>query len=469
MATVSIDQRPLYKTLPIGQQVIFTVSNNGIVATKFKVKFVAEVRVSGTAINPNVATDLIGTFKTTPNNAGVGIFDFRPVLETFVSPDNLPTKDTGLVFSKFKGTTSANQTFPIHIIDKYSLSDKSIKFFQVRFLVEYSDTASGAVVAPTLDVDSAEYTMFNGVLQYDNILTQSVAGNDYGYNLQDFHLVDNDRKFLSNAPTTQYALLTDYGTLPFLNRLELDGVTSTINYITLTYYKADGSATAGVSDSIVNNGGSGGSALFSQANSRLIYAGVFPANLQNWSSNFALAMADDLDYYTVQAFTPTKSELYRINILCPNNKGYDPIRLTWLNQWGAWDYYTFNKRSTRSVKTKRIPYTQLGGTWNQSTFQIDDYKGGRKNFRVNSSEAIKINTDFVTEDEGVWFEEMMNSPEVYILKGFSADEPQTITNKYIEPVTVKTSTYIRKTIANDRLMQYTFEIEKTRTKRTQSV
>ena len=468
MANVQIEQRPLYKTLPIGQQVIFTVSNNGIVATKFKVKFVAEVRVSGESINPNSNTDLIGTFKTTPNNAGVGIFDFRPVLETFVSPDNLPI-DRPPIFSKYKNVTSQDLSFPIHLIDKYSLSNNSVKFFHVRFLVEYSDTASGTVVAPTLLVDSTEYTMFNGVLQYDNILTVSSVGNNYGYSLVDFHLVDNDRKFLSNAPSTQYALLTDYGTLPFLNRLELDGVTSNLQYITLTYYKADGSPTAGVSDTLVNNGSNGGATFFAEASTRLIYAGVFPANLQNWSANFASAMADDLAYYTVQAFTPTKSELYRINILCPNNKGYEPIRITWLNQWGTWDYYTFNKKSTRTFKTKRLPYTQLGGTWNQSTFKIDDYKGGRKNFRVNSTESIKMNTDFVSESESEWFEELMNSTEVYILEGFSADAVNTITNKYIEPVTVKTSSYVRKTIANDRLMQYTFEIDKTRTKRTQSV
>ena len=80
-----------------------------------------------------------------------------------------------------------------------------------------------------------------------------------------------------------------------------------------------------------------------------------------------------------------------------------------------------------------------------------------------------MNTDFVSESESEWFEELMNSTEVYILEGFSADAVNTITNKYIEPVTVKTSSYVRKTIANDRLMQYTFEIDKTRTKRTQSV
>ena len=158
-----------------------------------------------------------------------------------------------------------------------------------------------------------------------------------------------------------------------------------------------------------------------------------------------------------------------INIICPNERGYEGIRLTWLNQWGVWDYYTFNMKSTRSISTKRIPYTQLGGTWNDRTFKISGYKGGKKNFRVNSTEKIKLNTDFVSEAEGVWFEELINSPEVYIVNGFSADAVDTITNKYIEPVTLTTSSYVIKTIANDKLMQYTIEIEKSKMKRTQAV
>ena len=44
-----------------------------------------------------------------------------------------------------------------------------------------------------------------------------------------------------------------------------------------------------------------------------------------------------------------------------------------------------------------------------------------------------------------------------------------ITNKYVEPVTLTTSSYTRKTIANDKLMQYTFEVEKSKNRRTQSV
>ncbi len=44
-----------------------------------------------------------------------------------------------------------------------------------------------------------------------------------------------------------------------------------------------------------------------------------------------------------------------------------------------------------------------------------------------------------------------------------------IVNKYVEPITLTTSDYTRKTIANDKLIQYTFQLEKTHNKRTHSV
>lgn len=454
---VSIEQRPLYKTLPIGQQVIFSIAEPTIVASKFKVKFIAEVYVSNASITW-AADELIGTFKTTPNNAGVGIFDLRPVLESFVSPDNVPS-----FYATYKGIQNSVTSFPIHLTDKFSLSDKSIKYFAIRFKIEYADTATDPVNAPSDDTDSAQYTMFNGVLQYDDVLTKSLFGNDYGYNLQNFELTDTDSQFLSNAPTTQYARLTDYGTFPFLNFVP-DSTYSVTTFI-LKYYDSSGSLLD--NETVQNTTATGGAASVGNSNTMLNYFGAFPANLDGWSTIWDANKAD-ISYYTIQD-SGGDSQVYTINIICPNERGYEGIRLAWLNQWGTWDYYTFNMKSTRSVQTNRTSYTQLGGTWNESTFKISDYKGGKKNFRVNSTEKIRLNTDFVTEAEGVWFEELINSTEVYIVNGFSTDVSNTITNKYIEPVVLTTSSYVKKTIANDKLMQYTIEIEKSKMKRTQSV
>ena len=84
---VNIIQRPEYNLLPVGQQLIFGVTEDEIVANKFKVKFIAEVYISDFPINLVVNDAKVGTYKTTPNNRGVGIFDFRPILETFLNPD----------------------------------------------------------------------------------------------------------------------------------------------------------------------------------------------------------------------------------------------------------------------------------------------------------------------------------------------------------------------------------------------
>ena len=74
------------------------------------------------------------------------------------------------------------------------------------------------------------------------------------------------------------------------------------------------------------------------------------------------------------------------------------------------------------------------------------------------------------------FEELINSPEVYELKGYGDDPFDALSpsktsalNTYVTPVRLKTSSFTRKTSSNDRLLQYTFEIEKSKTLRTQSV
>ena len=466
-----ITQQPFYDTLPIGQQIIFAVSDPTIVALKYKVKYVAQVHVSNFPINPSNNNALIGTFKTTPNNAGVGIFDLRPILETFVKPDHEP--QTNIVTSsdsEYKGVKAQDTMFPIHLVDKFAISKNSMQRFAINFFIEYSDTATGAVIDfTTLDPTSSDsYKMFNGVIQYDEVL--DVYQNDYGFNINKYYLDGPSRHLLTTAPDTQYARLEDYGTLSFLHiayQPDFPFYGFNINYRD----SAGGSLGGEVVQWVTANGGATSQGPLS--NTRLNYFGAFPANLKNWSSTFATAVTNGLSYYTVQAVGSGVGEIwskpYTINIQCPNLKGYEGVRLTWLNKWGTWDYYTFNMKSTRSVTTNRTSYTQLGGTWNERAFKIAGYKGGKKNFRVNSTEKIKLNTDFVTEADGVWFEQLINSPEVYVLEGFQTDGNFSSLNNYVEPATVTTSSYIRKTIANDRLMQYTFEIEKSKMKRTQSV
>jgi hypothetical protein len=56
-----------------------------------------------------------------------------------------------------------------------------------------------------------------------------------------------------------------------------------------------------------------------------------------------------------------------------------------------------------------------------------------------------------------------------MLKGFQTDVADSVLNQYVVPVRLTTTDFTTKTISNDKLIQYSFNIEKSLTLRTQSV
>ena len=83
---------------------------------------------------------------------------------------------------------------------------------------------------------------------------------------------------------------------------------------------------------------------------------------------------------------------------------------------------------------------------------------------LSGLESYEEYNDLYSDDH-----DLINSPEVYMLDSFQTDSTFSMLNTYVTPVRLTTSSYTRKTIANDKLMQYTFEVEKSKTFRTQSV
>jgi len=481
MAVTVIEQAPivLSNPQPVGQDFIFVVSNSTAVANEKRVKFIAQIHVSDTTPpNPNTTTHLKGTFKTTPNNAGVGMFNVRNIIENYVKADNMAAED-----SEYKGVaTDAQNPHPLHLIDDYSKGDNIARWLQVRFSVEYldADTASSSFNKVVEDVttreDSNLLQYFNAYLKYTDKLFK--VGNNFSFDISPYWLFDNTKKFLSNAPTEQYANIDDYGTLGFIPNVLGTGQIDKI------YMLVEDNTGAGVVSlfSIFNAANGATSVTSSFINTKLLYVGCFPGNLQNrGDASFQAAIANGSIYggkikvVARDSGGNDISQTYTININCLDKLGYEPIRLCWLNQWGAWDYYTFTKKSTKTISTQGSTYTQLEGTWNESYYRTDTFKGGKKSFRVNATEKIKINTDFVSEIDNVMFEELTNSPEVYILEGFQ-DDPGGVggtgtglLNNYVTPVRLLTTSLTKKTLGNDKLIQYTFEVEKTKTLRTQSI
>ena len=470
IANCAIQQAPLWNFFTAGEDIIFVISNNDAVANELKVKFIAEVHIGTTQINPSSTDDIIGTFKTTPNNAGVGMFNLGNIIDNYVKADN-----TASSFAKYKGASASAAPFPIHIIDKFSKNKNTLKFLAIQFKVEYLDQDTNSITFGQLITGGAKnttsYKFFNGYLKYtDELQIGGVSVNDFGYTkIQDFYLSGGTGRFLTNAPTTQYANSGDYGTLGFA--IPDAGMALNAKSVKIYFYNDAGVAHSTNYEYTLLDGTGAYTTWSDDASKHIIYVGAYPGNVEQISGTWATLIAWGMTHYKVyvanSSGTPM-SETITIHLNCPNTQGYESIRLCWLNQWGTWDYYTFTQKSVVNFTTQGSTYTQLGGTWNESSYDIASYKGGKKSFRRNATEKIKINTDFVIENYNVMFEELINSPEVYLLTGLQTDTYEAL-NQYVTPVRILSSNFTKKTKANDQLIQYTFEIEKSKILRTQSV
>ena len=375
-----IEQAPLFETLPVGQEIIFIVSNETAVINELRVKFIVDVHISeGFVPDINTTDNLIGTFKVTPNNAGRGVIDLSTIVGNYVSADNMAVNG-----SSYKGQETADRRpHPLHLIDKYSLNNNIIRYMRIKFTVEYLDANGVVTEVEGTRKDSALYIIWNAYLkETDELIKDNNTApniNWFGWNPTPLY-PDTDGsgnptgQFLTNAPTVQYANPDDYGTFGFITRSA--GMAEAARKLYVNTYNSGGVLQ---SQEIIPRNGVTGSYNYpngwgEKTTKQIGYVGVYPGNLRNWSSNFKTDYdAGNLDggYYTVQLRSQgasTTTKLYTIYLNCPNTKGYESIRLCWLNQWGAWDYYTFTQKSIRSISAKGSTYRQLGGNWGGSIY-----------------------------------------------------------------------------------------------------
>ena len=324
--------------------------------------------------------------------------------------------------------------------------------------------------------DSGTYAHFNGYVPNGTPLVKSAGSPNFGFNINNNKPNTGVYGLLSDAPLTQYAGANDYGTFSCLNRALL--TSSQIKSVVFIYTFADGSTATNFMPAQNAFGGvSVQTSPIPNGNESILYCGIFPANLRSSQSGFAgyLTQTNSLVSYTFQLNDATSgggtmlSVKHKIVMNCKSREGFEPIRITWLNSWGGWDYYTFNMKSTTSLKTKRNDWQQNVGTWNKEYYNLYGNRGGKKAFTVNATKNYKVNTDFVTEEDAEMFEFMMNSPEVYILHPYDENEVSNrfIIEKYITAVRLTSSSFTRKTRANDKLIQYSFKFEDSRTQQTQ--
>ena len=136
--------------------------------------------------------------------------------------------------------------------------------------------------------------------------------------------------------------------------------------------------------------------------------------------------------------------------------GYDPITVSFLNQYGVKDYYTFDRRNTLNQSVKRNDYDQVLGSWSASTFNIDPHGRGRRTFSTEIQTKMTMASYWMEDDESKWLEELFTSPHI-----------QVNYDGVWHPAVITSRGYTQKTNSRDGLFQHTLEVEFANTKKVQ--
>ena len=123
---------------------------------------------------------------------------------------------------------------------------------------------------------------------------------------------------------------------------------------------------------------------------------------------------------------------------------YEPYRLTFVNKFGAFQDLWFFKASSIQLSTQKESYQ--ANTQSIGTYSINEHQ--KKVFSKMGSETMSLNTGFYPEAYNEVFRQFMLSEEVWIRY-----------NNQILPVNVIDSGMDFKTSVNDKLINYTINVE----------
>jgi hypothetical protein len=121
-----------------------------------------------------------------------------------------------------------------------------------------------------------------------------------------------------------------------------------------------------------------------------------------------------VDNYTIHVknsqfgFPTSVSEFrkYKIDNTCSN---YEKQRLVFLNRLGGYDYFNFTLDSKRTLAITRTEYEKMLN-WN---YNVGDR--GKTLLAQKAEVKMTMNSNWITETESLWLEELLTSPEVFLL------------------------------------------------------
>ena len=128
---------------------------------------------------------------------------------------------------------------------------------------------------------------------------------------------------------------------------------------------------------------------------------------------------------------------------------HDIFTVHFLNKLGGFDTFSFIRLSRRIADIDRIEYKKNTGTLKaDGTIVYAGTDRGIVTLDTSIRDRVTVSSDWLTEEESIWLQELITSPEVFFDNGTE-----------LQAINIKNTRYEKKKRANDVIFNYELEFE----------
>jgi len=425
---------------PINAPLWFRINSTSSGLTDFKYVFRPQYKIEPFA---STSFTTLGTYRIPPRpGSGDGLFSPHRTLKSFLINQVNPyiSQTFGIEYSSlidyrlqygFEYNPEKRFTDTINVSGSMGLTFSTAHEFIAGDIITIDKDNKN--FNPQYDGTCSVVSVVNSLsIRTDKVFSTDLLANEAGDVTNHFRISGTSSEFFTWNATRQYterersflpyllgtqsgtlgSFLTNYNTATKLIRLDDYETLSMIlptsplqpYYLMVKTYTAAGTliGTYGITQSINSF--------------RKLDVGVGPMNLINSGIPFITTstganVVDNYEVYikntsSVFASNVSETKRFKIDNQCSN---YEKQRIVFLNRLGGWDYFNFTLDSKKSLAISRTEYEKILD-WN---YTIGDR--GKSILAQKAEVKMSLTSNWITEKESQWLEELLTSPEVYLM------------------------------------------------------
>lgn len=351
---------------PANNVMLYTLSSTNTGQSNFR--YIADVYVNGSSDYNRIEVVAHPTYSS-------GVVDISGIVQTFLT-----------------GNPEDNTT-------TFKQCGNHVCSYVVQFGEQYG-ASSGVTTYP--DLTSKTAYAYNGVFNPIEYLS---------YNPNIWRLSDVFSQWLTDNPRIEVTT-TDKLNIGFLNKTTNEG-----KYLQVDSYDAAGSFQDSVTILNPYNTISANADMSIDVN--VGYAWLLSLTNADLATGSTPFVGVDTSYYILtmkDSVSGQSSENLRVYVVDQCTKG-TPVRFKFMNNYGKYDYFTFLGATKKNTDIKRNNYKSDSYKWSSAGYSGNSRNRGTTQFETKLDDTINVQSDWITQAQSVWLEQLFTSPDVYVYSG----------------------------------------------------